>query len=274
MNTILKAIGNWFEGLYAFGHCGEDVSLYLCSYFYHAGILSVLFVLLALLILLIANKHHWIWKFFSRGLLGFFFVTWVFGFIVYDVGMYTGEPISLLSNAFMAILHAFGMFLLNSDVSEIQEEFHHNTCFMAFFSITHFSASLVSLIFVIKHFGFNVIAGLRMFFAAWISQKKDIAYVFWGMNDGTYHLAESIKKHHCEDKNYRMIIVRTNSEKETLSVKNGMERLFNILALKDKDLYRLTDLECLTTNTFGSLSAPNNKEKIEGLVDILKKELN
>ena len=275
MNTIMSIVCGWLHSLHEFGHCGENISNYLCSYLGHAIVIGAAFVLLALMILFITNKCNRIWNFISRNLLVMFIIAWLFGFAVYDVGMYTGNAVSILSNAPMAVLHALGMFVLNSDVSEIHEEFHNNACFMGCFSFAHLFAAFVSLVFVIKHFGFNVIAILRMFFASTcLSRKKDVTYVFWGMNDGTYHLANSIKKHHPLDKNYRMIIVRTNNDNEATSAKNGMERLFNFLSLKNKDLSRLMDLDCLTTNTFGTLSVLNSKEKKDGQADILKKNLN
>lgn len=275
MNIVLTTTCVWLHGLHEFSHSGENVSDYLCSYLGHAIVIGTVFALLTLMVLFITNKYNRIWNFFSRNLLVMFIVAWLFGFAVYDIGMYTGNAVSILSNVPMAVLHAFGMFVLNSDVSEIHEEFHNNARFMGWFSFAHFFAAFVSMVFVIKHFGFNIIAILRMFFAStFLSQKKDVTYVFWGMNDGTYHLANSIKKHHYADKNYRMIIVRTNNDNEATSVKNGMERMFNFLALKNKDLSRLMDLECLTTNTFGTLSVLNDKEKKNGLSDILKKKLN
>ena len=275
MNTVMTntcdTLG-WFKNIHPLTD-GANPSPYMCSYFDHAVAIGLGMAFLALLILFVTNKYNKTWNWLSRHLLKLFIVAWIFGFAVYDVGMNTGNPLSLLANAPMAVLHAFGMFVMDSDVSEIQNEFHNSTAFMGLFSLSHFLAACVSLMFVIKHFGFNIIAGLRMFFAAFMSRKKDEAYVFWGMNNATYNLAESIKTH-CADKSYRIIIVRTNSDKETPTDKNGMERLFNFLALRNKDLDRLKELECLTTNTFGNLTTLNSTQNEGGLFDILRKGLN
>lgn len=145
---------------------------------------------------------------------------------------------------------------------------------MACFSAAHFLAALVSMVFVIKHFGYNIVAGLRMFFTAWFSRKRDITYIFWGMNDATYHLVNSIKEHHKNDRNSCTIVVRTNSDNETTSARNGMERLFNFISLKNKDLNRLIEMECLTTSTFSNLSAATVVGENVELPDKLRKELN
>lgn len=187
-----------------------------------------------------------------------FALVWLSGFVIYDVGMYTGEPWSLLGNVPMAVLHAFGMFILESDVSAIHELFHNSGWFMFGFSFVHFLAACISLWFVIKHFGFNIIAALKRNFEALIYTKKSTTYMFWGMNDGTYYLAKSINKWHRMNNNddYRIIIVRTNSDSEPNSNQNGINRLFNFLSLNNKDMEKLCDLRkyCITSNTFVNLA--------------------
>ena len=274
MNMFVTTVCGWITNLHEFGHSDTIATYHLGPYFFHAAMLGVVGAVFAIAILFFANKSKRIWNIVSSNLLFFFVVAWLFGFVVYDVGMYTGEYISILLNTPMAILHAFGMFLLDSDISAIHEEFHGNTIFMACFSIAHFIAALVSMAFVIKHFGYNIIAGLKLFFTARLSRKRDITYVFWGMNDASYHLANSIKNHHKKDGNSRIIVVRTNSDNETTSARNGMERLFNFLSLKNKDLNRLIELECLTTSTFSNLSATTVEIDNGELPDKLRKELN
>lgn len=274
MNTIMTTVFGWIPYLHEYGHCDAIETDHLGGYFVHAVVLGFVGAILAIAILFFANKSKRVWNFISSKLIFFFSVAWILGFAVYDVGMYTGEAISLLSNSPMAVIHAFGMFLLDSDISAIHGEFHESTVFMACFSAAHFLAALVSMVFVIKHFGYNIVAGLRMFFTAWFSRKRDITYIFWGMNDATYHLANSIKEHHKNDRNSRTIVVRTNSDNETTSARNGMERLFNFLSLKNKDLNRLIELECLTTSTFSNLSAATVVGENVELPDKLRKELN
>lgn len=255
-------------------HNGVKSCADLCAFFSHAVVCGALSVVLALSMLLIANRYKCVWTFFSRNLPVLFVITWFFGFAVYDVGMYTNEPLSLLTNAPMAVLHAFGIFILSSDVSEIHDAFYKNTAFMACFSLAHFLGAFVSMVFVIKHFGYNVVAGLKMFFSAWLYRKKDNTYVFWGMNEASYQLAKSIKLRHSEDLNFSIIVVRTNSDNETTSALNGMDRLFNFLSLKNTDLNRLIELDCLTTSTFGKLSKMGDIVKEGQFSDILRGELN
>ena len=219
--------------------------------------LGILVILLAALLLLSVNKRKRIWNWLDhRNLFPAFLLVWLLGFSIYIVGMYTGERESLFGNIFMAVIHAFGIFILNSDVSAIHNPFHNNWLYMSFFSLVHFAAACISMLFVIKHFGFNILASIRMFFASCsISKKKKMTYIFWGMNDATYHLAKSINEYHKGNKEtHRIVIIRSHTEKNITSVRNGMERLFNFLSLRNKDLDQLMEIDCLTTNTFVSLS--------------------
>ena len=88
-------------------------------------------------------------------------MVWLVGFIVYDVGMFTEEMGSLVGNIPMAVIYAFGMFLLNCDVSAIHAPFHSSGWFMFAFSSVHLFAALVCLRFVVKHFGFNIMGALK-----------------------------------------------------------------------------------------------------------------
>ena len=257
----------------------KNINDLVIPFFSSALGLGFVSIIMAVAILCLANRYRHVWNFFSRHLMAMFCVVWLFGFVVYDVGMLTEKSLclnhvrDLLWNVPMAMLYAFGMFILESDVSAIHEAFFYDTFFMACFSLAHFLAALVSMVFVIKHFGYNVIAGLRLFFAAYSLRKKDITYVFWGMNNATYHLASSIKTHHQGDKTSRTIVVRTNSDGDTTSVRNGMERLFNFLSLKNKDLNRLLELECLTTSMFVDLATMSVTKDADGCGDILRKTL-
>ena len=119
----------------------------------------------------------------------------------------------------MAVLHAFGIFILESDVSAIHEPFHNNWMFMFGFSMAHFLAAFVSLVFVLKYFGYNIVAAFRRRI---VRGHKDSTYIFWGMNDATYYLAKDIKNNPTIDKNHRIIVVRTNSDLDSTTKMNGM----------------------------------------------------
>ena len=257
-NSLLD-IQDLFHRLPVYHEADFDVTQFLVSMAGWSSAIGVLLGILGMLVLYLLYKRD---KKGGRQMLSGNFLTysfvivWLAGFVIYDVGMYIGHSrLSLLTNVPMAIIHAFEMFILESDVAAIHHQFHENWIFMSAFSLVHLLAAVITLVFVIKHFGYNIIAGFRMTFEAYLGRKKE-SFIFWGLNEPSYLLVESIRQHYGKRKDYRIIMVRTNTDKNT-SVKNGMERLFNFLSLKNNDLERLQELDCLTTSTYADLAHLN-----------------
>ena len=274
MMNLLSIIKEFFSNLPIFGGHEIDVSAFLPILASRSSALGAIIALLMLVGLWLMNKYgKWFrWLFSGKFLTTAFLIVWLAGFVIYDVGMYIGHNWwSLIANAPMAIVHAFEMFILESDVAAIHDQFHDNGIFMLCFSAVHFAAAFITLIFVIKHFGFNIVAGFKMMFEAYCFRRKKETFVFWGMNDASYLLAQSIKAHFDKRRDCRIIIVRTNQEDENTSVKNGLERLFNFLSLNNTDLERLQHLDCLTTSTYADLA--NLKLNEVGHLDILRKHM-
>ena len=273
----LLNIENLFSGLPYHGFQEHDVTSHLLTMASWSSFLGVAVVIIGLFILLILNRCGRNYKINLTGkfLTTAFVIVWLAGFVVYDVGMYIGySRWSLLTNAPMAIVHSFEMFILESDVAAIHDEFHDNWIFMTAFSLVHFLAAGITLIFVIKHFGYNIVAGFRMFCEAYLFKSKRETFIFWGLNDASYLLARSIKKNYeGNSPDYRIIMVRAKRFDEATSVKNGMERLFNFLSLRDNDLERLNELDCLTTSTYTDITRLSVKNLKHDGNEILKRHL-
>ena len=228
------------------------------------SIVSVVFyIILAVLLVIFFYKKEKALDFCERYLTYAFFVVWTMGFVIYDIGMYPDHSnsaykafMAMLGVAPMAIVHAFGMFVFQSDVSAIHEGCHNNGLFMSLFSVTHLLAALISLVFVIKHFGFNIVSSIIRYWKThlWLGDIQNL-YVFWGMNDATYYLAKDMIKTG-KLKDSKIIIIRISNEKENTNEPIGIERLFSFLTLTKNNLENLQELHklgCLTNSTFGSL---------------------
>lgn len=251
------------------------------SLFWEGSITMVLYVLIMLALVWLFYKKSKVLNFCGRYLTQAFVVVWVMGFVIYVMGMYPGDQntaldtfFSLLGVAPMAIIHAFEMFLLQSDVSALHDGCHNSSVFMCFFSVAHFFAAFISMVFVIKHFGFNIVTSIIRYWKTHfeITNIQNL-FVFWGMNDATYYLAKDIiQKGYLSDS--KIVIVRIDNEKEGSNERLGMERLFSFLSMTKAHLEKLQELQklgCLSTNTFGSLtnvSLPADKD-----IDIIRYEL-
>lgn len=202
-----------------------------------------------------------------------FCLSWAFTFVVYDIGMCTGQWISLLTNAPMAVLHAFGAFILDSDVSAIHEPFHNSWVFMAAFSLSHVFAAIVSTVFILRLFGFNLKARWRIFWERiFRKNKRHHTYVFWGYNRQTFRLIKSIidhyKSHNTDGKSYRIVVVQTNAEADEQSdTTTGFNRIFEFLSLRTNELDQLEELSsnenvftCATYADLNSLQTDSNSQ--------------
>lgn len=245
------------------------------AYLLNMGLWSLGFAVVALLIGIglscYADKRYkWFEDLVDNHLAKAFVFVWFFGFIIYNIGMYTGEPWTLLGNVPMAIVHAFGIFIFDGDVSAVHDPYYNNGLYMCLFALVHFLAALVSLMFVLKYFGFNIMAMIKRWRAR--SRKKAQTYVFWGMNDAAYYLAHDIKVHYGASKDYHTVVVRTNSDydADSLNAQNGLDRVFSFLSIKKNDLSRFKELDCITVNTLTSLSTIDIAPEAT-LVDILSK---
>lgn len=236
--------------------------------------LSVGLLLVALVCMIGSRRFQW-WV-ARKNLVWWFMPVWLFCFVVYDIGQYTGNPWSLLGNAPMAVLHAFEAFLLGSDVSAIHEPFHNNWCFMLCFGLSHCMAAVVSMLFVLKYFGYNIIAGLRMFWAAWgPCTSKNTTYVFWGINEAAWHMAESIKAWHRRNggESFRLVVVRGGVHGADNAAQGGLERLLGFLSVDEKEMALLQKTDCLATGTYGDIAESAGDAAPGITVDLLAKGL-
>lgn len=198
-------------------------------------------------------------------LLGWSFViVFIYGFFVYDIGMCTGDKVSLGTNIPMALLYAFKIFLFDSDVSEIHEAYHGSWAYSFNFALVHLLAACVSTLFVIKYFGFNILAKWRMRKESLLKKDVDETYVFWGFNDATEKLIESIKAHYEVSKlseTYRIILVRLNNDDDdNPETRTGIGRIFDFLSIPTSELEKLQTLKCLTVGTYSNISNINAME--------------
>ena len=103
------------------------------------GFIVFVFAIAQIVNKLESNRWKRFWDWLEGHLTQMFAVAWLFGFCTYSVGMFVGiesTPESgdrfwhLLGVAPMAVIHAFGMFILESDVSAVHNEFHDNLFYM------------------------------------------------------------------------------------------------------------------------------------------------
>ena len=228
------------------------------------------------------QRRNGFWDFCEKHLTLLFAVVWFMGFSVYLVGSSIGSCGigRLMLQAPMAFVYAFEMFIFSSDVSAIHSEFYSSLLFMTLFSLVHFCAAAISIMFVFKYFGYNLIAKLRLYYISHRCEKKQIddLYVFWGMNEATYCLAKDINQAYKEGRatgRHCILIVNTadDDSEECGKEPTALERLFSFISFNKEELNRFKDLGCLTINVFKRLSKVKLDDDAEK-TDIFADKLN
>lgn len=242
------------------------------------GVLSICALVLFVWFIWVLKKNY---KkgFINARLLPLFICIFIYGVIVYDIGMYTEENYSLITNLPMAILYGFKIFLFDSDVSEIHEPFHKSWLYSGNFALVHALAACFTAVFLIKHFGFNLIARIKLRLARHHWSKIKDTYIFWGLNEQSCQLIESVCKKY-EDKaekegkqvkEFRIIVVRTNNEDDDSrdqDEKLGFNRVFGFLSMKVSEIDVIQQYYCLTTGTYANMSSVKAPSK-PGVFDLL-----
>ena len=212
------------------------------------GIILVASVVAAVFYRLEYGRWSRFWRFVERHLTLLFLLTWVFGFCIYTVGMFivtddaagftVDSFLRLLRQTPMGVVHAFGMFVMDSDISAVHEEFHSNLLFMTLYSLAHFMAAAVSMLFVIKHFGYNLMARVQLWATGCSGAMRERLFIFWGINEPSYLLAADIRRT-LKAGTYRLVFVKTADDGDETSAPTGLDRLFDFLSLKNRELAHL-----------------------------------
>ena len=163
------------------------------------------------------------------------------GFILYFIG-YSQKIddlnigtifLSTIQAGGRALISALGMFVFDTDFIEVSKAYHHNIWYLIAFSLVHLLGILVTTHVVLRLLGERFLSSRRMSRILNKSNKRDI-FVFWGINEESIILAESIKEKYDDDKkkktevkNIELLFVETPSEKELEIKEHSLSHFFN-----------------------------------------------
>lgn len=227
------------------------------------------------------GKHSGFWSWIEDHLSGIFILVWFYGFITYFIGTYVGQPgvgsglLAFFSVIPMSVIHATEMFLGMSDISAIHTDRHENPVYMVLFDTSHFLAICVSLCFVFKHFGYYAVSKYRLHREAVSRRKYARVYVFWGVNESSVSLAESVIDHYRQtaETDYLIVFVKTPDEQDDDSHRLSIDRILNFASMKQQEMDLIDRLgNSLVANSrhrLSMLSIPESLDEIDVLGGLL-----
>ena len=220
---------------------------------------------------------HKIRKFIYDNLFILAFTFFLWGFLLYYIGYlsplvnlkcdYGGAILTGMQAGGRAFLSSFSMFIFDSDLIEVAEKWHHNSFYMAMFSFVHFCGVLISTIVIMRILGnrgaswckvllLRICSFFRMqwkktkdtFFAkekgegsctAKMIEKK--MYVFWGVNEASITLANSIKEKECDEK-IKLLFIETPSEHDVEIKEFSLTHFFSSSLHGNGNVERIEDM--------------------------------
>lgn len=228
----------FYDGLEGFYSVMTSWSLYLLIF------LCVAVVLLA------SKRVRRTIDFASHHLLVISFIVWVLGVIIYVIGYYN---VNLVHNALAvlprAIISSFKMFVVAHDLARVAAPMQMNALYMASFSLVHFLAAFISFLFIFKMIGIKIKSSLdiRMLRIRSLLKQPEL-HVFWGINDASYLLAESIRQ---RSKSSTIIFVDINEEREeTMQKSLSLSNIINTATLRSSELERMEHIDSIVESCY------------------------
>ena len=228
----------------------------------------VITFILVVVVYLLFNKSRFS-KFVSSNLLLLSVMIWFFGFVLYIIGYYKKSLLGLavVPRAFFASLK---MFAMSCDISNVAENLREDAIYTMLFMLTHLAAVYLTFVFIFKMVGYKVKSAWRIIrYRFSFKAKNSVVHLFWGVNEASLSLAESISANENHRKDQLIFIDIDEEEcRDCSNKKVTLNRIMNIITIPDEDIERLDKIDALVAHCYDgpdSLSDTNNVEIFKSL---------
>ena len=243
---------------------GASCLLESWNFWFFAGL--VVFILLC-----VVFRSTWkkVVDFLSHHLLIASLIVLIAGFLVYTWGYYNPE-LGWYSVIPRSVISSFKMFVVMHDLARVDKELFTNDFYMACFSLTHFAAALLTFLMIFKLVGFRLFSIIRLKILQWRFRfcSKAPIHVFWGINEESLLLAESISEKieaaGSPMKHDRIIFV--SIEKDSADMprqKATLASVIDVVTLRNRELERLDKIDALVDNCHNGPSSVQPSENRE-----------
>lgn len=191
------------------------------------------------------------------------FVVWLLGVFIYTLGFYHPN-LEFTSIVPRAIISSFRMFLMQNELARVDDLMRKDAVYMNTFSLTHFVAVLLSVLFIMKLIGFRMKSALDLwwFSIRGASRKGGIVNIFWGMNEASFLLAESISSNEESGKNGHIVFVNLRDVSDDCPDKKiGLSSILDVMHLNNAEISRLERLDAYVSNCHADITKVEQNPK-------------
>ena len=218
---------------------------------------NVLFILLSGIMIYLLCKTK-IFEWLSRRVLLLATIIWIWGALLYIVGFYN-EHINGLSVVLRAIISSFKMFTVSNALARVSGVLQHDAQYMLMFAFVHFAAAFITFLFIFKMVGYKIKSYINILMCRFSRSGSGNIHLFWGVNDASCLLAESIKadKEHAAD---RIIFIDVDDDTDDNSQKkNSFSRITNMITISNSDIARINKIGALVDHCYGGPMAVSSE---------------
>ncbi len=236
---------------------------------YDIGWWSVIFILLlTLTIWILSNKRTVrVVESISRNLLVLSSLVWLSGVCVYLIGLYRTD-LNWLSVIPRAVISSFKMFVVAHDLARVPKELQEDAIYMSIFSIVHFVAAFITFLFIFRMVGFKIKSSWNILIHKLFYSRGKVVHLFWGVNEPSCLLAESIREKHSTD---TIIFVDIDEEcTDNTQRKPTLSNITNTITIRNCDIARLDAIGALVDNCYNGPAEYTTQKDIDifGLLNL------
>ena len=193
-------------------------------------------------------------------------LVWILGVAIYVIGFYD-NGVNGFSVVLRAIIASFKMFVVSNELSRVPTVLQQDATYMALFSLIHFLAALITFLFIFRMLGYKIKSSVKIFIhRLFCYRAKDrVMHLFWGVNEASCLMAESIsiyndKKH----KNEPIIFVDIDEDNEEyVQRKTNLDDLSNTITISKSEMARLDNVNAMVDHCYNGPAAFNKGEKVD-----------
>lgn len=262
MNTtkIFDWISDWWKSVFpdlssvsdwSISH--KDVKLdYINVYDVRQWIIFFFFILLLLLLYFIFRKQdrtyrRMVSRVISKALLPSALAVWLAGVVIYIIGFYN-TSVAGISVVLRAIVASFRMFVVANELARVPAFLQNDSLYMLLFALVHFAAALISFLFIFRMISYKIKSSFDLLLHRIFHSKKKIVHVFWGMNEASFLLAESIYESFKKE-TIIFIDIDKDSEDDTKK-KSNLNRILGTITITDNEIVRLGKINAYVAHCY------------------------
>ena len=147
------------------------------------------------------------------------------------------------------------MFVVANELARVHKDLQGDAIYMAFFALIHFSAAIITFMFIFKMVGYKFQSMLKIRRNYISNAKNGTVHLFWGVNESSCSLAENIKNEHFSESDTIIFIDVDMECGNNCQKKSTISSITNTITLNDSEIAFLDKIDALVDHCYNGPSS-------------------